>query len=194
MNLLHLIPGLKEYEKILFIVRSHRLIFVPKIFLFFILLAIPWFINWFANLIWPGIFEGPIGEPVGILALSGFYLFAAVLFFTHFIDYFLDVWIITNERIVDIRQKGLFARTVAETRFYRVQDVTAEVKGFLPTIFGYGDVHVQTAGETGRFIFDDVSHPYKLAQKIMELVENDKPHHEEKMKLLKLETGPHIEQ
>jgi len=193
MNLLQLIPGVKDYEKIICLVRRDRLTFLPKILLFLILLIIPWGINLFANVIWPGIFEGPVGQPVGILALSIFYLFNLVLFFTNFIDYFLDVWIVTNERIVDIRQEGLFARIVAETRFYRVQDVTAEIKGFFPTIFHYGNVHIQTAGETGRFVFAQIPKPYKMAQKIMELVENDKVHHAEKIKLMKLEEGPHME-
>jgi hypothetical protein len=192
MNLLKLVPGVKDYEKIVLVVRRDKIVFLPKIFLFLILLLIPWLFYFFLEETEPGFFEGPLIKPTGILALSAFYLFNLVLFLTNFVDYFLDVWIVTNERIVDIRQEGLFARTVAETRFYWVQDVTAESKGFLPTIFGYGNVYVQTAAETGRFVFSDVPEPYKIAQKIMELVEADRPYHEEKIKLLKLEQGPKI--
>lgn len=192
MDLLKLIPGIKDYERIVFIARRHRLTFLPRVLLFLLLLIIPWILYFFLDYIKPDFFTGPISQPAGILFLSGFYLFALVLFFTHFVDYFLDVWIVTNERIVDIRQEGLFARTVAETRFFRVQDITSEVKGFLPTILGYGNVYIQTAGETGRFVFAQVPHPYKIAQKLMELVEADKPHHEEKIKLMKLSEGARL--
>ena len=41
------------------------------------------------------------------------------------------MWIITNDRILDIEQHGLFARTVSELRLHRVQDVTAEIKALI---------------------------------------------------------------
>lgn len=192
MNLLSLIPGVKDYEKILFVIRRHKIIFLPKILLFVLLLAIPWLLYAFLNYIHPVFLDNPLAQPIKTICFSAFYLFNFVFFFTNFIDYFLDVWIITNERIVDIRQDGAFARTVAETRFYRVQDVTSEVKGFLPTILSYGNVYVQTAGETERIIFRQVPHPYKIAQKIMELVEVDKPYHEKKIKLMQLEQGARV--
>lgn len=192
MNLLKLLPGIKDYEKIVLFIRRHKFIFLPNVFLFLILLIAPWVFYFVMDSLSPGFFDGPIAYPVSVLAASSIYFFALVLFLTNFVDYYLDVWIVTNERVLDIHQKGLFNRTVAETRFYRVQDVTVEVKGFLPTMFHYGNIYIQTAGETGRFTFLQVPEPYKIAQKIMELVEADKPYHQEKIKLLKLEEGSHI--
>lgn len=192
MNLLSLIPGVKDYEKILFVIRRHKITFLPKILFFVLLLAIPWLLYAFLDYIHPIFLDDPLAQPVKTVCFSAFYLFSFVFFFTNFVDYFLDVWIITNERIVDVNQEGIFARTVAETRFYRVQDVTSEVKGFLPTVLSYGNVYVQTASETERIIFQQVPHPYKIAQKIMELVEADKPFHAEKIKLMQLEEGARI--
>ena len=70
-----------------------------------------------------------------------------VLFFIKWTDYYLDVFILTDRRVIYITQKGLFSRRIATSRLDRVQDVSAEVTGMMPTFLNYGDVHVQTAGE-----------------------------------------------
>jgi len=61
-------------------------------------------------------------------------------------NYWLDMWIVTNKRIVHVDQKTLFSRTIIATRIDRVQDVRAKVSGIIPTLLGFGDLHVQTAG------------------------------------------------
>ena len=43
--------------------------------------------------------------------------------------------IITNDRMVDMEQNGLLARTVAEADLYLIQDVTSEIKGLFGSIF-----------------------------------------------------------
>ncbi|MFA5777358.1 MAG: PH domain-containing protein [Parcubacteria group bacterium] len=85
------------------------------------------------------------------------------------IDYYFDIWVITNERIINIEQKGLFVRSLSEVKFEKIQDVTVEVTGFIPTILNYGDVFVQTAAEKERFIFRQIPNPYKTKDLIMNL-------------------------
>lgn len=111
----------------------------------------------FANLVWW----------VTSIAL----LFIWLQFMTAFTDYFLDIWVVTNKRIIDIEQKGLFNREFSEFRLERIQDVTVEVKGILPTLLHYGDVHVQTAGEAREFIFLQVPYPHKIKNKILKAFE-----------------------
>ncbi len=89
--------------------------------------------------------------------------------FLVWIDYYFDVWIVTNERIVNIEQKGLFNRRISELRFSRVQDVTASVDGLIPTILNFGDVYVQTAAEEERFIFRQVGDPFAVKDEVMRL-------------------------
>ncbi|MFZ3031894.1 MAG: PH domain-containing protein [Candidatus Moraniibacteriota bacterium] len=89
--------------------------------------------------------------------------------FLTWIDYYFDVWIVTNERIVNIEQRGLFARSISELRFSRVQDVTASASGLVSTILNFGDVSVQTAAEEERFVFRQVSDPFAVKDRIMTL-------------------------
>lgn len=95
-------------------------------------------------------------------------LFVWFYAFLIWIDYYFDVWIITDERIVNIEQKGLFLRQASDLEFSKIQDVTTDVDGLIPTILNYGDIYVQTAGEIERFQFRQVPDPYALKSLIME--------------------------
>ena len=97
------------------------------------------------------------------------FLFLWLFGFLVWIDYYFDVWIITNERIVNIEQKGLFNRHISELRFSRVQDVTASVDGLVPTMLNFGDVYVQTASEEDHFIFRQVGDPFAVKDEVMRL-------------------------
>lgn len=92
----------------------------------------------------------------------------AFLFFI-FIDYYLDVWVITNERIVNIEQKGLFKREISELRLEKVQDLTTEIGGIVSTLFDFGDLYVQTAGKRERFLFKSIPHPERIKDVILVL-------------------------
>lgn len=96
-------------------------------------------------------------------------LFLWVYAFFVWIDYYFDVWVITNERVLNIEQKGLFTRVVSEVHMGRIQDVTTKTEGFLPTILNYGDIFVQTAGEEKRFHFRNIADPDKYKDEIVGL-------------------------
>lgn len=107
--------------------------------------------------------------PFFLFAQNTILLFIWLYSFLVWIDYYFDVWIITNERIVNIEQKGLFTRRISELRFSRIQDVTSSVNGLIPTILNFGDVYVQTAAEEERFIFRQVADPFAVKDAVMRL-------------------------
>lgn len=113
----------------------------------------------------------------GRLALLVWWLASLMLlliwlqFMVGFTDYFLDVWVVTDHRILDIEQLGFFNREFSEFRLERVQDVTVDVAGILPTLLHYGDVHIQTAGEERDFIFRQVPYPHKIKDQILKAFE-----------------------
>lgn len=101
-----------------------------------------------------------------------FFLFIWLFGFLIWIDYYFDTWIITNERIVNIEQRGLFDRHISELNFRNIQDVTTNVDGILPTILNFGDVSIQTAAEQERFMFRMVPDPYKIKDVVMKRTEH----------------------
>jgi uncharacterized membrane protein YdbT with pleckstrin-like domain len=98
-----------------------------------------------------------------------FFIFTWITFFIIWIDYYFDVWIVTNQRIVNIEQKGMFSRVVSELELEKIQDVTTDVRGVIPTFLNYGDLMVQTAAERERFRFRKVPDPYAVKDLIMKL-------------------------
>lgn len=67
---------------------------------------------------------------------------AGVAVWTH---YFLDLWVITDRRIIVIDQVHFFNRKVSNFRLERLQDIKVTVKGIIPTLLNYGTVRAQTA-------------------------------------------------
>lgn len=119
--------------------------------------------------------DGIFAYPALLLFLENtFLLFLWMYSFLIWIDYYFDVWIITNERVINIEQKGLFVRVVSELKFSRIQDVTSEVRGMIPTILNFGDVKIQTAAEEDFFLFRQVPDPYHVKDVIMERLRNER--------------------
>lgn len=171
--------GQKSYEKIERTIRRHPITFIPYLLLFFLLLIVPLGLYWLiinSSLIM--LLQNPIYHVLFILLASIYYLSTILFFYTYFVSFHLDLWIITNDRILDMEQKSLFARTVSEVDLYQIQDATSSIEGFFPTIFNYGSINLQTAGPIARFVFRNVPHPNELRQTILDLAAEDKKFHE----------------
>ncbi len=169
----HLIKR-KGDEKVVFYKRSHWIIFAGELLLIFALGLLPLGVYAVVANAWPTFIMGTVSRPILVLSGSAFYLMLWLFFITRFIDYYLDVYLVTSERVVDVSQAGLFSRTVSELDLTRIQDVTSEVKGVLRSLMNFGNVYIQTAGEKEHFIFEDVSHPDDIRRKLLELVEEDR--------------------
>ncbi len=164
-----LFPGQEKDEEIIFVLRRHWWILFKLLFTYFVLLILPLLFGFFISN-YTDLKESYTANVILGLISSFYYLVVLTFFFRGWLDYYLDIWVITSERIVNIEQKGLFAREISAFRLYRVQDVTAEVEGILPTFFHYGNVHVQTAGVSQKFIFKQVPNPYNVTKNIIRLV------------------------
>jgi uncharacterized membrane protein YdbT with pleckstrin-like domain len=160
--------GQKEGEKILLVTRRHWfniLENLASVFAMILMLVISF-------VILPRLFPVFSTQDFQIIFLFLENLFAMIIwiiFFLIWIDYYFDVWIITNCRIVNVEQKGLFSREVSELELEKIQDITTDVLGIIPTFLNYGDVLIQTAGEKERFVFKDVPDPYAIKDLIMNL-------------------------
>jgi hypothetical protein len=163
----------KQYpdEKIILVLRRHWIILAGQIAVFLILILIPLVIFFVGLSLFPEFFEIPYSN-LFFLIIVLYSAFIWLYFFTAWADYYLDVWIITDKRVIDIEQKGLFKRIVAEQSLDRIQDVTAQTTGIAQTLLKYGTVHVQTAGEIQRFIFEDVPDPYKVKDIVVKAYKN----------------------
>ena len=160
--------GQKEGEEILLIVRRHWFNIVQNLFSIFVMMIFLIGSFLFIPFLFP-IFTTPAFNGVFLFLENIFAMAVWILFFLVWIDYYFDVWIITNKRVVNVEQKGLFSRDVSELELEKIQDVTTEVLGIIPTFLNYGNIYIQTAGKTERFVFADVPDPYAIKDLIMNL-------------------------
>ena len=174
---LHNLPNAIPEEKLVYFLRRHPITLLSVIFGYLLLLASPFLVFSYLSRFQPELLANPSFQAVLIFGGSAFFLFSWLFLFQLFLDYYLDSWIVTTRRIINIEQNGLFGRTVSELRLYRIQDVTATVNGFTKTMFNFGEVEIQTAGEKERFAFEEISQPNEVAKKILELSECDRKDH-----------------
>lgn len=87
-----------------------------------------------------------------------------------FTRYFLNAWVLTNLRIVDIEQRRYFSREVSSLFLSRVQDITTEVVGVLPSLMGIGDIKVQSAGADVEFVMHGIPRPEQMRDVILKYV------------------------
>ncbi len=177
MNFIQLIHK-KTYERIVHVVRRHTITFIPIALLFITLILVPPIVDWMGQNLWPEFFASPTLYPLLVLFLSIYYLSLCLFFYSYFIDFYLDILIVTNDRLVDIDQKGLFARSIAEIELYQIQDITSEVEGFFPSVFNYGNLIIQTASAVPRVIMYNVPGPHLLRQELLDLAAIDKKYHQ----------------
>lgn len=178
---LHHLPNQRPGEKVLLFLRRHWMTPTEIIFYMILLYIVPFgvvsiFLEPLTTYIGHPVF-GPLITIVGSMYAMGVWLFG----FMEITDYYLDTWIVTNERILNIEQKGLFTRVASELHLSAIQDATSEIHGMLRTLLNFGNVHIQTAGEKTRFIFKDIPHPEKIREQILHCVDEDKQRHQHEL-------------
>ncbi len=166
-------PGKEKDEAVFVFARPYGVAFIPiaaiffTIFVFAVLAQLALSLNWVANV------DTSVANAV-ILFIGIFELFGLVVFLTSILDFYYDIIIVTDRRIVDIDQEQLFFRSISELNLNDVEDVNSSVSGFFPTLFGYGTVTVQTAGAKSNFVAQNFRHPREIASIITDLSDQAK--------------------
>jgi uncharacterized membrane protein YdbT with pleckstrin-like domain len=110
--------------------------------------------------------------PTMLFALSGIFLVLAVIFVLVGIYVFRrNVLVFTNVHLVIGVQVGLFSHRVSQVAFERIQDVSGSKHGIAQTIFNYGLVEIQSAGEEEKFEFQGAPDPQDIADDVLEIHE-----------------------
>lgn len=116
-----------------------------------------------------------IGPGLLFTITLSWYLAILGLALLNFLNWYFNVYIITNKKIVDFDFYGLTYKNIADTVIHNVQDVTATISGPINMIFNIGHVYIQTAAEKREFDFDSVDDPGKIRDIISDLVAEKHP-------------------
>ncbi len=108
------------------------------------------------------------------------YMVLAFYGLQNFLMWFYNVYIVTNERIIDVDFVGLLSKNVNVCQLNKIEDVNYSQRGMLASFFNYGDVIVETASkqnvpnardESSAFTFESIAYPDKVVAVISQLIE-----------------------
>lgn len=168
---------LEDDEQILLLVRRHWFVFVLKVLgvVFtalapFILLVIVSMVEITSNMVSTALsdYSNTIWFASALWLLLNWMTLAYL-----WTDYYLDIWVVTDRRIISIDQRGLFVRSVGSFRLERLQDMNIVIPGFLATMLDYGHIEAQTAsGAEEEFQVRFLPHPREIKSLILEAADN----------------------
>jgi hypothetical protein len=97
--------------------------------------------------------------------MLGGFLLGALLMFPSWIAWNYSVFIVTDQRFIQITQKGFFHRSVVDVGLNQIQMVNYEVAGLQETLLGFGTIMMQTY--MGELLIHEVHHPAKIQKKLL---------------------------
>lgn len=151
-------------EKIILVLRQHLITQAKDIFILFAtIFLIPALLKFSGFIdIMPTKFSGAFDIFWFVLSLG--------LVFKAFLMWFFNVYIITDERVIDVDFASMIYRNVSSAKIENIEDVTANTTGPLAAIFDYGTILIQTAGEKTEFEFEHIPQPAKITKLLNELI------------------------
>ncbi len=153
-----------EKEQVLLVLRQHPILNIQWIFISILMVFAPFLvfpILPFAT-VFPGIF--------GVFALLVWYMLIIAYAMESFLFWYFNIYIITDERIIDVDFYSMIYKEVSEAKIDKIEDVTATTAGFLGAFFNYGTIVVQTAAEKRQFEFAAVPYPARVTKFLNELM------------------------
>lgn len=161
-------------ERIVRTVRKHWFILFTEIIGTFLLFIAPVPLSIIVLLFAPETLRAPL-ENLSVDSIIIFYaLWTLVLagsFFHAVTDYYLDVWVITTERIIAIEQRGLFNRSVGSFHLDKLQNVDVSIVGFIATFLDFGTLRAETAAHDHDFVIRGVANPREIKGLILGIAE-----------------------
>ncbi|HEX5480402.1 MAG TPA: hypothetical protein VFY79_11855 [Dehalococcoidia bacterium] len=148
---------LQDNERVLQVCRRHWIYLWPRIALFAAFAIVP--------VIVAGVLLGKAGHFDGLAARI--FWIAALVYLVYWggrsllawYRYHNDIWVITNQRIIDSTKSTPFNLKLSTADLVNVQDMTVERNGILRTMLDYGDIVCQTAADVQEFRLPGIPDP-----------------------------------
>jgi len=157
---------LKGDEELIRIIREYPLSYLSRFLFALLFLLAPFF------------FIIPLFrlEVIGFIGFAVFFVAGLIMTIRVLVMAYLNCFLVTSHRVIDLNQRGLFDRAVSEVEYPDIQDISYRVKGILGTLFDYGVVQVQTMGASVILELRFVRHPRQVQSLIMDIKRNTPTH------------------
>lgn len=100
--------------------------------------------------------------------LAAGFVLAAIVFMPSWISWNFSVYIVTDQRLIQISQKGFWNKSVVDIGLNQIQMVNYDVSGLEETLLGFGTITIQTF--VGDLVIHDVHHPAKTQKKLLAIL------------------------
>lgn len=148
-------------EKVLFMFRKHPVVMRKGL----IIGMLGPLIGVLPAAIWP-----QLGMTVFFAGLAGGVVLGIMLFLPAFIRWYFSVFIVTDQRFMQVTRKGLFSKSIVDLSLKQIQSVNYEVKGLQETMLGYGTLLVQTL--IGDLTIHDVQKPAEIYKQLIKTLQD----------------------
>ena len=91
--------------------------------------------------------------------------------FPYWIGWYYSLFIVTNQRLIQITQKGLFHRSVVDLGLQQIQMVNYQISGLQQTLLGFGTIMMQTY--VGDLVIHDIHQPAKIQKKLLNILRQE---------------------
>lgn len=152
----HAFDGQRDGEEVILVFRRHVIALRKG----FYSILIPFLIASLPTLLFPGDFL------YLYIALGGLG-FGLLLFFYHWIGWYFTVFILTDQRLRQSTQKGIFGKSVIDLPVTKIQNISYTVPGLSGEIFKFGTIVIQTY--VGDLILDRIDHPAQVYNKLQDV-------------------------
>lgn len=155
-------------EEVLYVFRKHPIVMRKGIIVWAIAMLVGPLYTVVLTMIYannPDKYPSPTFFFVSLLASL---VLSVIVFFPSYMAWHFSVFIVTDQRFIQITQKGFFHRSVVDVGLNQVQMVNYEVAGLQETLLGFGTIMMQTY--MGELVIHDVHHPAHIQKKMLKIL------------------------
>ncbi len=160
------LQNLKPWEEILEVIKRHWIVYI-MVWVFFLIGIIITFI----------LFIVLNFTPVSILINVVFWMFFSIFLYIEWLNHELDMYVVSNNRVIWINQISFLNRAVSECNLWQVQEVNSKTAWLFANIFNYWTLSIQTAWNATTLMMDFAPDPIQKARKILNIVDDYRDKH-----------------
>lgn len=155
------LKNMRPWEEVIKVVKRHWIVYV-MLFVYFLLTIILSFIIFF-------IFSFSfLGNFLNIIL----WWIASLLLYVEWLNHELDMFVVTNNRIIWIEQIGFLNRAVSETNLWQIQEVNSKTTWLLSNLLNYWVLTIQTAWNKTTLQISFAPDVIQTSRKILNIVDN----------------------
>jgi membrane protein YdbS with pleckstrin-like domain len=155
------LENMRPWEKIVMVIKRHWIVFVI-LWIYFVLAIIVsislYVLLWF--------------NALNHMLNIAFWLIFSLFLYIEWLNHELDMYIVSDNRIIWVEQITFLNRTVSECNLWQVQEVNSKTSGLFANILNYWTLSIQTAWNKTTLKMDFCPDSMQAARKVLNIVDN----------------------